>query len=102
MDSQLHVAESSGIMGKRRFDWVFLGALGIAIAYILLMVAMVKIFADFKPIKPNYSDIRLYVNQDFKAQAVQKRHYQRAAKLNKHGVEQWVIRHNARKPQRSK
>jgi len=101
MDSQLHATESSGIMGKRRFDWVFLGALGIAIAYLLLMFAMIKIFADFHPIKPNYSDIRLYTDPYFKAQTVQQRHYRKAAKLNQYGVQKWVTKHSSRKPQRT-
>ena len=87
-------------MERKRLDWIFLGALGIAVAYLLLMFAMIKIFADFHPIKPNHSDIRLYTNPGFKAQVVQQRHYRKAAKLNQHGIEQWVTRHNARKPQR--
>ena len=88
-------------MPKKRIDLVFFGALAIAAAYLLLMFAMIKIFADFKPIKPNYSDIRLYINQNFKAQIVQQRHYHKAAKLNKVTIEQWIIRQNARKPQRT-
>ena len=88
------------MMGKQR-DWIFLGALGIAVAYLLLMFAMIKIFDDFHPIKPNYSDIRLYTNPNFKAKTVQQRHYRKAAKLNQYGVQKWVTKHSSRKPQRT-
>ena len=99
MDSKLHAAESGVMMRNKRFDLVFFGGLFvILVAYLVLMLFLAWMFADYKPIKPNYSDIRLYTNQDFKAQVVQQRHFQRAAKLNQVTIQQWIIRHNARKP----
>ena len=78
---------------KKRFDWIFILCIGVTIAYLLLMFAMIKIFADYKVINPTqkyYYNVRLYTNPHYKAKVVQQRHYWKLAKYNQIGIGMWI------------